>query len=60
MEAALAEGFQFIALGRALIRDPDLVRRLASGELTASRCIPCNRCVIEMERGGTRCVMRVP
>ncbi len=60
MEAALAEGFQFIALGRALIRDPDLVRRLQNGELTASRCVPCNRCIIEMERGGTRCVMRTP
>jgi 2,4-dienoyl-CoA reductase-like NADH-dependent reductase (Old Yellow Enzyme family) len=60
MERALAEGFQFIAMGRGLIRDPDLVRRMQAGELTASRCIPCNRCVVEMERGGTRCVMRTP
>lgn len=60
MEGALAEGFDFVALGRALIRDPDLVRRMESGELTASRCIPCNRCVVEMERGGTRCVLREP
>ena len=58
MESALAEGFDFIAMGRALIRDPDLVRRMTAGELTGSRCIPCNRCVIEMERGGTRCVYR--
>jgi 2,4-dienoyl-CoA reductase-like NADH-dependent reductase (Old Yellow Enzyme family) len=60
MQRAVAEGFDFIALGRALIRDPDLVRRLESGELTASRCIPCNQCVVEMERGGTRCVRREP
>lgn len=58
MEHALEEGFEFIAMGRALIRDPDLVRRMESGELTASRCVPCNRCIIEMERGGTRCVYR--
>lgn len=58
MESAIAEGFDFVALGRALIRDPDLPRRMAAGELTASRCIPCNRCVIEMDRGGTRCVFR--
>jgi 2,4-dienoyl-CoA reductase-like NADH-dependent reductase (Old Yellow Enzyme family) len=58
MQSALAEGFDFVALGRALIRDPDLVQRMKSGELSGSRCIPCNRCVIEMERGGTRCVMR--
>jgi len=60
MERALAEGFEFVALGRALIRDPDLVRRMQSGELSGSRCVPCNRCVVEMERGGTRCVMREP
>jgi 2,4-dienoyl-CoA reductase-like NADH-dependent reductase (Old Yellow Enzyme family) len=58
MERAFAEGFEFVALGRALIRDPDLVRRMQTGELQASRCIPCNRCVVEMERGGTRCVYR--
>jgi 2,4-dienoyl-CoA reductase-like NADH-dependent reductase (Old Yellow Enzyme family) len=60
MERALDEGFQFLAMGRGLIRDPDLVMRMQSGELRASRCIPCNRCVVEMERGGTRCVMRAP
>lgn len=58
MERALAEGFEFVALGRALIRDPDLVHRMQRGELAGSRCIPCNRCVVEMERGGTRCVLR--
>ena len=58
MDRALDEGFDFVALGRALIRDPDLVRRMQAGELTASRCIPCNQCVVEMERGGTRCVLR--
>ncbi len=58
MEHAVAEGFDFVAMGRALIRDPDLVRRMQAGETTASRCIPCNRCVIEMERNGTRCVFR--
>ena len=58
MESAIAEGFDFVALGRALIRDPDLPRRMSSGELAGSRCIPCNRCVVEMDRGGTRCVFR--
>lgn len=60
MEQALAEGFDFVALGRALIRDPDLVRRMQAGELRGSRCVPCNQCVVEMERGGTRCVRREP
>lgn len=56
MEAAVAGGFAFVALGRALIRDPDLVRKMQVGELDASRCVPCNRCVVEMDRVGTRCV----
>jgi len=58
MEAAVGEGFEFLALGRALIRDPDLVARMQSGELSASRCNHCNLCMVEMERGGTRCVER--
>ena len=58
LEAALAEGFAFVALGRALIRDPDLVERMRAGELSASRCIHCNQCMVEMERGGTRCPER--
>jgi 2,4-dienoyl-CoA reductase-like NADH-dependent reductase (Old Yellow Enzyme family) len=60
MERAIGEGFALLAMGRALIRDPDLARRMQSGELTAARCVPCNQCVVEMERGGTRCVLREP
>lgn len=58
MEAAIAEGFEFLAVGRALIRDPDLVARMQAGELRAGRCSHCNLCMVEMERGGTRCVER--
>lgn len=58
MQAALDEGFSFLAMGRGLIRDPDLVLRMQRGEAAASRCVPCNRCVVEMDRGGVRCPMR--
>ncbi len=58
MNRALEEGFEFVALGRALIREPDLVARMQAGETRTALCIPCNRCVVEMERGGTRCVFR--
>jgi len=57
MHAALDEGFEFIAMGRALLREPDLPRRMQRGEARASACDHCNRCVAEMEREtGTRCV----
>ncbi len=53
--AALAEGFDLVALGRPLIHDPDFVRKLERGELERSGCEPCNVCVAEMDRGGVRC-----
>ncbi len=58
MDAAIEEGFEFVAMGRALIREPDLVHRMQRGETTASACIPCNECVIEMDRDGIRCPKR--
>jgi 2,4-dienoyl-CoA reductase-like NADH-dependent reductase (Old Yellow Enzyme family) len=57
LATAMREGFDFVALGRALVADPDLPRRFARGEATRSRCISCNRCVAEMDRGGVRCVL---
>ncbi len=58
LRTAAAAGFEHVALGRALIRDPDFPRRLERGELTASDCDHCNRCVAAMDRGGVRCVCR--
>jgi 2,4-dienoyl-CoA reductase-like NADH-dependent reductase (Old Yellow Enzyme family) len=57
IERAMVEGFDFVAMGRALIADPDFVRRMERGEKFRTRCIHCNECVAEMERGGTRCVL---
>ena len=57
MERAMDEGFDFVAMGRALIADPDLVRRMRRGDMARSRCISCNECVAEMDRGGVRCVL---
>jgi len=57
---AMQEGFELIAIGRALIHDPALVAKLAAGELTESGCVPCNRCVAEMERDGGVCCARLP
>ncbi|MFN2377357.1 MAG: NADH:flavin oxidoreductase [Candidatus Binatia bacterium] len=57
LETAMAEGFDFVAMGRALIADPDLVARFAAGSAERSRCNSCNKCVAEMDRGGVRCVL---
>jgi 2,4-dienoyl-CoA reductase-like NADH-dependent reductase (Old Yellow Enzyme family) len=57
---AREEGFDFVALGRALIADPDLVVRMQRGELERTRCNACNECVAEMDLGGVRCVLDGP
>jgi 2,4-dienoyl-CoA reductase-like NADH-dependent reductase (Old Yellow Enzyme family) len=56
MNTAIAEGFQFVAMARALLREPDLLHKLEKGSSTEGLCIHCNKCVAEMEVGGTRCV----
>ena len=58
MERAVAEGFGLIALGRALIRTPDLVRRFAEGRATDSGCTHCNLCVARMGHEPTSCPLR--
>jgi 2,4-dienoyl-CoA reductase-like NADH-dependent reductase (Old Yellow Enzyme family) len=57
VDRAMAEGFDFVAMGRALIADPDLVLRMRSDPRARSRCTHCNTCVAEMDRGGVRCVL---
>jgi 2,4-dienoyl-CoA reductase-like NADH-dependent reductase (Old Yellow Enzyme family) len=56
MHSAIADGFAFVALGRALLREPDLINRLQSGESTSGICIHCNKCVPTNYRG-THCVL---
>ncbi|MEU4828742.1 NADH:flavin oxidoreductase [Actinomadura sp. NPDC023710] len=54
MDTAMAEGFEFVAMARALLREPDLVNRIAADPSTPSLCIHCNRCVPTVYRG-THC-----
>jgi 2,4-dienoyl-CoA reductase-like NADH-dependent reductase (Old Yellow Enzyme family) len=54
MEKAMAHGFDFVAMGRALLREPDLVNKLQDGRQKAGKCIHCNRCMPTIY-SGTRC-----
>jgi len=54
MEQAMDQGFDFVAMGRALLREPDLVQRLEAGRQTSGVCIHCNRCLPTIY-SGTRC-----
>jgi 2,4-dienoyl-CoA reductase-like NADH-dependent reductase (Old Yellow Enzyme family) len=63
MAAAVTDGFAFVAMARALLREPDLPRRLRSTPDTRSLCTHCNKCMPTIYRG-THCVLdsgfRVP
>jgi 2,4-dienoyl-CoA reductase-like NADH-dependent reductase (Old Yellow Enzyme family) len=56
MDRAMAEGFQFVAMARALLREPDLVNRIAADPATPSLCNHCNKCM-PTNYTGTRCVL---
>jgi 2,4-dienoyl-CoA reductase-like NADH-dependent reductase (Old Yellow Enzyme family) len=57
VQEAMDSGFEFVALGRALLADPDFILRMEAGENFSSRCTHCNACIGEMDRGGVRCVL---
>ncbi|MCY1279075.1 Metal reductase [compost metagenome] len=62
MGQAMAEGFDFIAMGRALLNDPQLLQRVRErGEGWRSPCNHCNQCVASMALpGGIRCTLNQP
>ncbi|GAA2543146.1 NADH:flavin oxidoreductase [Mycolicibacterium diernhoferi] len=48
MDKAMAEGFEFVAMGRALLAEPDLINRIkADGQAhtVKSICDHCNKCM---------------
>ncbi len=56
LQRAMDERFELAAMGRPLIHDPGLIAKYAAGAAIESGCVPCNRCVAEMDReGGVRC-----
>lgn len=56
VESALDEGFAYVAMARALLREPDLIDRWAKGKATEGLCIHCNKCMPTIY-SGTRCVL---
>ncbi len=57
MDRIMQEGFELLALGRALIHDPEFINKIMAGTISVSGCNSCNLCIPEMEREGVRCVL---
>jgi 2,4-dienoyl-CoA reductase-like NADH-dependent reductase (Old Yellow Enzyme family) len=56
MDTAMDEGFEFVAMARALLREPDLVNRIQADSSVRSLCNHNNRCM-PTNFTGTRCVL---
>ncbi|MFV8752933.1 NADH:flavin oxidoreductase [Nannocystaceae bacterium ST9] len=54
---AMREGFELVALARALLANPAWVREIEAGVIEQTRCNRCNVCIAAMDRGGVRCVL---
>jgi len=56
IEQVMADGFEYVAMARALLREPDLTNRLADRTASSGICIHCNRCMPTIyAEGGTYC-----
>lgn len=56
IDTGMREGFDFVAMGRGLLREPDLVNRIREDSTVTSRCIHCNKCMYTVY-GRTHCVL---
>jgi 2,4-dienoyl-CoA reductase-like NADH-dependent reductase (Old Yellow Enzyme family) len=56
IQSALAEGFSFVQMGRALLREPELLLEMQKDPAHESLCIHCNKCMPTIY-SGTRCVL---
>ena len=45
LQTAMQEGFDFVAMGRALLREPDIINKLKDNPLGRGICIQCNKCM---------------
>lgn len=54
-DRVLAKGFEAIAMARALLREPDFVRRLERGEAGEMRCDHCNHCAARIYTTSMAC-----
>jgi len=49
------EGFPAIAIGRALLREPDMIQKMKANPNKAGLCIHCNKCMFSVY-STTNCV----
>jgi 2,4-dienoyl-CoA reductase-like NADH-dependent reductase (Old Yellow Enzyme family) len=56
IDEVLNEGFDGVAIARALIRNPDFINQLLEEKLKHSSCDTCNYCIAVMYNGAFSCI----
>lgn len=56
IDEALREGFDCVAIARALIKDPDFIQKILREELKHSSCDTCNYCIAVMYNSAFSCI----
>lgn len=57
VDEVMDAGFDMIAMGRALIAEPDFVRKMQENPEHRSPCDQCNKCVGYIDKKGIECVL---
>ena len=57
IEEILEAKFDFIGIARALIHDSNFLIKIKNGSIEQSACTRCNKCIVEMDRNGVKCVL---
>jgi 2,4-dienoyl-CoA reductase-like NADH-dependent reductase (Old Yellow Enzyme family) len=57
VEEVMEAGFDMIAMGRALIAEPDFIKKITENNEHRSPCDQCNKCVGYIDLKGIECVL---
>ncbi len=56
IDEVLDNGFELVAMARALLKDPDFVNKLLNEEFSQSTCDTCNFCIAKMYSREVSCI----
>lgn len=59
IDEVLEHGFDYVAMARALLKDPDFVNRMLNEDMVESTCDTCNYCIAVMYSKQVACAQNV-
>ena len=59
IDEVLNEGFEFVAMARALLKQPDFVNKMLQDEMSETTCDTCNYCIAVMYSQQVACAQNI-